>query len=377
MICIYTVLTVESCSMSTDNKTNSKHTTPFKTGVLIVNLGTPDAPTPRAVRRYLDEFLSDPRVIDKPRWLWWLILHGIILRLRPYKAAHAYQQIWTKQGSPLLTISQKQASKLQDLLNKKYSHVSVALGMSYGSPSIKTALESLQKENVNNVVILPMYPQYSATTTASVFDAVAHVLKKWRFLPGIEFISHYHDKPQYIKALADSIRATWKEKGQAEKLLLSFHGLPKSYLAAGDPYFCECQKTGRLLATELELNDSQWMLTFQSRMGVEEWLTPYTDKTLLLLAKQGVKDIQVACPGFPADCLETLEEINMQNRDVFLSAGGDSYRYIPALNDTDGHINMIASLVEPQIDLWQQQQVKTDLELTRKLAEELDAKNKN
>lgn len=371
MICIYTVLTVESCSMSTDNKTKFNHATPFKTGVLIINLGTPDAPTPSAVRRYLDEFLSDPRVIDKPRWLWWLILHGIILRLRPYKAAHAYQQIWTEQGSPLLTISKDQASKLQNLLNKKYSHVSVALGMSYGSPSIKTALESLQKDNVNNIVILPMYPQYSATTTASVFDAVSTELKQWRFLPTIEFINHYHDKPQYIKTLADSIRTAWKNEGQAEKLLLSFHGLPKSYLAAGDPYFCECQKTARLLATELELNDSQWMLTFQSRMGVEEWLTPYTDKTLLMLAKQGIKNIQVACPGFPTDCLETLEEINMQNRDVFLDAGGERYHYIPALNDSDEHIEMIASLVEPQIDLWQQQQTPIDLDLTQKLVEQI------
>lgn len=361
--------------MSTDNKTNFKHATPFRTGVLIVNLGTPDAPTPRAVRRYLDEFLSDPRVIDKPRWLWWLILHGIILRLRPYKAAHAYQQIWTEQGSPLLTISQKQVSKLQSLFNEKYAHVSVALGMSYGSPSIKTALESLQKDNVNNIVILPMYPQYSATTTASVFDAVAGVLRHWRFMPGIQFINHYHDKPQYIKTLADSIRAAWKIKGQAEKLLLSFHGLPKSYLAAGDPYFCECQKTARLLAIELELNENQWMLTFQSRMGVEEWLTPYTDKTLLKLAQQGIKNIQVVCPGFPADCLETLEEINMQNRNVFLEAGGDSYHYIPALNDSDDHIEMIASLVEPQINLWQQQQVVTDLELTKKLAEQLNNQN--
>ena len=359
--------------MSKDNKTNFNHATPFKTGVLIVNLGTPDAPTPSAVRRYLNEFLSDPRVIDKPRWLWWLILHGIILRLRPYKAAHAYQQIWTEQGSPLLTISQKQSEKLQKQLNKKYSHVSVALGMSYGSPSLKTALESLKKANVNNIVILPLYPQYSATTTASIFDAVAKELKHWRFLPTIEFINHYHDKPQYIKTLADSIRTEWEQQGQAEKLLLSFHGLPKSYLAAGDPYFCECQKTARLLATELNLSEEQWMITFQSRMGVEEWLTPYTDKTLQALAQQGVKSIQVACPGFSADCLETLEEINMQNRDIFLEAGGEHYHYIPALNDSDEHIEMIASLVEPQIDLWQQQQVPHDSELTQKLAKQVNS----
>lgn len=360
--------------MSKDNKANFDHATPFKTGVLLVNLGTPDAPTPSAVRRYLDEFLSDPRVIDKPRWLWWLILHGIILRLRPYKAAHAYQQIWTKEGSPLLTISLKQAKKLQTELDNKYSHVSVALGMSYGSPSIPAALEALRKDNINKLIVLPLYPQYSATTTASVFDAVASALKKWRFLPSIKFINHYHDKPQYIKTLAESIRATWEKDGQADKLILSFHGLPKSYLAAGDPYFCECQKTARLLASELNLNKDQWMLTFQSRMGVEEWLTPYTDKSLASLAQQGIKSVQIACPGFSADCLETLEEINMQNRDVFIEAGGEKYQYIPALNDSDEHIIMMASLVEPQIDLWQQQQVPSNLELTKKLAEELGAK---
>ncbi len=354
------------------DKTTFNHGQSFKTGILILNLGTPDAPTTSAVRRYLDEFLSDPRVIDKPRWLWWFILHGIILRLRPRKAAHAYQQIWTDKGSPLLTISQAQVTKLQTLINSKYQHVSVELGMRYGSPSVQTALEKFKNSNIDKLLILPLYPQYSATTTASTFDAVADVFKKWKRLPDIKFISHYHDKPQYIKALANSIRKTWANQGQADKLLLSFHGLPKSYLAAGDPYFCECQKTARLLAEKLELKQQQWLITFQSRMGVEQWLTPYTDKTLKELAEQGTKSVQVACPGFSADCLETLEEINMQNRDVFLNAGGKKYHYIPALNDSDEHIEMMASLLEPQIDLWQQQQVATDLELTQKLAEQLD-----
>ncbi len=361
--------------MPSNKKTHFNHAQGFKTGVLLVNLGTPDAPTTSAVRRYLNEFLSDPRVIDKPRWLWWLVLHGIILRLRPRKAAHAYQQIWTEQGSPLLTISQQQTKKLQQLFDSKQNNISIVLGMRYGKPSIKQALDSLRKDNVDKIVILPLYPQYSATTTASIFDAVAKAFKDWRFLPTIEFINHYHDKPQYIKALADSIRTTWQQQPQPEKLLLSFHGLPKSYLAAGDPYFCECQKTARLLAKELGLNEQQWAISFQSRMGVEEWLTPYTDKTLLQWAEQGIKNVHIVCPGFSADCLETLEEINMQNRDVFLNAGGEKYHYIPALNDSVEHIEMMASLVEPQISLWQQQQVPTDLKLTQKLADRLKIEN--
>lgn len=355
--------------MTVDNKTKHDHGIAFKTGVLIVNLGTPDAPTTTAVRRYLDEFLSDPRVIDKPRWLWWLILHFVILRIRPRKAAHAYQQVWADSGSPLLTISKQQVAKLQPLLDSKFKNLKVVLGMRYGKPSIKSALESLKKENINQLIILPMYPQYSATTTASIFDAVADAFKKWRFMPSIKFINHYHDKPQYISTLANSIQATWKTEGQAEKLLMSFHGLPKSYLLAGDPYFCECQKTARLLAKELQLKPEQWVLTFQSRMGVEEWLTPYTDKMLVQLAEQGTKSIQVVCPGFAADCLETLEEINIQNRDVFLNAGGEKYHYIPALNDSDEHIEMISTLLEPQLALWEQQQVSTDSELTKNLVE--------
>jgi len=361
--------------MSSQNKNTPpsefNHIQPFKTGVLLLNLGTPDSPTVSAVRRYLDEFLSDPRVIDKPRWLWWLILHGIILRLRPRRSAHAYQQVWTEQGSPLLTISQSQADKLQTQFSTKFPHVLVELGMRYGSPSIDDALKKLKDKNVNNLIILPLYPQYSATTTASTFDAVAKVFKKWRRLPSLHFVSHYHDKPEYIKTLANSIRETWKTEGQAEKLLFSFHGLPKSYLAAGDPYFCECQKTARLLAEELELDQEQWLITFQSRVGLEQWLTPYTDKTLIELASKGIKSIQVACPGFSADCLETLEEINMENRDIFMKAGGEQYHYIPALNDTSEHIDMIASLIEPQIKLWQDEQVTTDLELTQKRANEI------
>jgi len=367
------LLTVESFLMTVDNKTIYDHTTPFKTGVLIVNLGTPAAPTPSAVRHYLNEFLSDPRVIDKPRWLWWFILHGIILRIRPFKAAHAYKQVWTEQGSPLLTISQSQTQKLQSALTKKYKTVSVSLGMRYGSPSIASGLKQLQKDNVNNIIVLPLYPQYSATTTASTYDAIAQALKSWRYLPGIHFINHYHDNLLYIQALADSIRTCWNAKPQPDKLLMSFHGLPKSYLKAGDPYFCECQKTARLLAEELNLNHDEWAISFQSRVGVEEWLTPYTEKTLEEWGQQGIKSVDVVCPGFSADCLETLEEIDMQNRDVFLNAGGESYHYIPALNDSEKHIEMMLSLVEPHIELILKQQKPVDLELAQKLANKLGA----
>lgn len=357
-----------STATTITDKTSFDHKQAFKTGVLLLNLGTPDAPTSSAVRRYLNEFLSDSRVIDKPRWLWWLVLHGIILRIRPRKAAHAYQQIWTEQGSPLLTISQKQVKKLRAVINSKYNHVLVELGMRYGSPSVKDALAKFKNNNINKLVILPLYPQYSATTTASTFDAIANAFKTWKRLPSLEFISHYHDKPQYIQALANSIRQAWETQGQAEKLLLSFHGLPERYLAAGDPYFCECHKTARLLAQALELKDEQWIITFQSRMGVEQWLTPYTDKTLTALAERGIKRVQVVCPGFATDCLETLEEINMQNRDIFLNAGGENYYYIPALNDSDNHIEMMASLIQPQIDLWQKEQVPVDWTLTETLA---------
>ena len=349
-----------------------EHIEPSQIGVLILNLGTPDAPTTPAVRRYLNQFLSDPRVIDKPRWLWWLILHGVILRIRPRKAAHAYQQVWNDEGSPLLTISKKQSAKLQSLVKSKFDGVSVELAMRYGSPSIENALENLKSKNINQLIVLPLYPQYSATTTASTFDAIADAFKSWRRLPDLQFISHYHDNPLYIQALANSIRTTWDEHGRAEKLLLSFHGLPKSYLLAGDPYFCECQKTARLLAEELQIDKEQWLITFQSRVGVEPWLTPYTDKTLEEIAKQGTKSVQVVCPGFSADCLETLEEIDMQNRDIFLQAGGEKYHYIPALNDFDEHIDMMLSLIQPQIESWQQQTQSFDSQQINKLVSQVD-----
>ncbi len=329
------------------------HSAQPATGILITNLGTPDAPTSAAVRRYLSEFLWDPRVVDMPRMLWWMILHGVILRIRPARSARSYQKVWTEQGSPLLAISKRQAEALQDVLKTKFSGpVVVALGMRYGNPSIPAALQQLQAANVRRLLVLPLYPQYSASTTASTFDAVADVLKTWRWLPELRLINHYHDEPAYIDILAHSIRAAWETRGASERLLFSFHGLPKRFLLLGDPYYCECHKTARLIAERLNLSDDRWQLTFQSRFGREEWLQPYTDHTLRSWAKAGVKSVDVVCPGFSADCLETLEEIAMENRDIFLKAGGQSYHYIPALNERPEHIHMLADLIEKHSQAW-------------------------
>lgn len=312
------------------------------TGVLLVNLGTPDAPTPVALRRYLGEFLADPRVTELPRWLWWFILHGIILRIRPRRSALKYQGIWTETGSPLLTISQAQAKALSLSLGENFT---VALGMRYGNPSIAAGLEELRQANTRSLVILPLYPQYSGSTTGSAFDAVADVLKTWRIVPDLRFISHYYHQSAYIQALVVHIKNYWAKHGTPDKLLFSFHGLPKRFVIAGDPYFDHCQRTAQLVAAELNLSEDKWKLVFQSRFGREEWLKPYTDHTLTALGKAGVKRVDVICPGFAADCVETLEEINQENRQVFLKAGGQVFNYIPALNDNSEHIQALVALV--------------------------------
>ncbi|NNE43855.1 MAG: ferrochelatase, partial [Gemmatimonadetes bacterium] len=302
-------------------------------GVLFANLGTPDAPTRSALRRYLKEFLWDPRVVEVPRWQWWLILNGIILNTRPQKSAELYEKVWTDEGSPLLTISRQQASGLEGRLRERIGNpVHVAVGMRYGNPSIQAALEELRAKKCRQILVFPAYPQYSAVTTGSTFDAVADVLKTWRWVPGLRLVSHYHDHPGYLRALAGSIRAAWEGAGPPDKLIFSFHGMPVRYLHDGDPYHCECQKTGRLLAEELELNDDAWTVSFQSLFGKEEWLRPYTDETLEALGKGG-GSVDVICPGFSADCLETIDEIGRENRHVFEEAGGGRYRFIPCLND--------------------------------------------
>jgi len=330
-----------------------EHGLPDSLGVLLVNLGTPDDPSPAAVRRYLKEFLWDPRVIEVPRPIWWLILNGFILRFRPSRSAEAYQKIWTEDGSPLLLHSQDIASGLQQQLGARVSGaVNVALGMSYGSPSIDVALNELYQQGAQRIVCLPLYPQYSATTTASVFDAVTRALSRRRWLPEFRFIKQYHDARGFIAAQAQNIREYWERHGRGDKLLFSFHGLPKETLENGDPYHCQCLKTARLVAESLELDSEEWVVSFQSRVGRGEWLRPYTDETVTELGKQGVSELDVVCPGFAADCLETLEEIAMQNAEFFADAGGGSLRYIPALNARDDHVAFLARLVEKHIAGW-------------------------
>lgn len=316
-------------------------------GVLLVNLGTPDAPTPKALRRYLAEFLSDGRVIEIPKLAWQLILHGIILRVRPKKSAAKYQSIWTDEGSPLLAISKRQTAALQQQLDATGTRVSVKLGMRYGNPSIPKALRELRDAGVRKIIVLPLYPQYAAATTGSTFDAVTRELQAWRFVPELHFLNNYCDSPAFITALANSIREDFARNGKPQKLLLSYHGTPKRNLDLGDPYYCFCQKTTRLLVENLGLSPDDYITSFQSRFGYAEWLQPYTDQTLEELAKNGVKDVAIASPAFSADCLETLEELAMENRETFLHAGGERYRYIAALNDRPDHIAALESLVKP------------------------------
>ncbi len=321
--------------------------------VLLVNLGTPEAPTPRALRRYLGEFLADPRIVETPRWLWWLILHGIILRIRPRRSARAYAKVWTERGSPLMAFSRDLSDKLaSNLTLAEQAPVKVALAMRYGEPSISNVLRELRGAGIRRLLVIPMYPQYSATTTASVYDAVVDELRGWRWLPELRWVADYFEHPPWISAVADSIRDYWREHGQAERLLFSFHGIPKRYLINGDPYHCQCHASARLIASELGLDDSQWQLTFQSRFGREEWLRPYTDKTLEALPAQGIRNVQLVCPGFAVDCLETLEENAMENREIFLHAGGESFGYIPALNDSDAHVQALATLVRRHSAGW-------------------------
>jgi ferrochelatase len=339
--------------MKYQNETGFRHDAPEALGVLLLNLGTPDAPTVPAVRRYLAEFLWDPRVVELPRPLWWLILNGVILRVRPKRSAHAYQSVWTEEGSPLLAIARRQAAALQERLSERLpGPVKLELGMRYGNPSVPAALANLRAANVRRLLVLPLYPQYSATTTASTFDAVARELSTWRWLPELRFVNQYHDTPGYISALAASVRAHWAEHGEPDRLLFSFHGIPREYFENGDPYHCQCQKTARLTAEALGLPRERWQISFQSRVGNKEWLRPYTDELLQEWGAAGIGSVQVMCPGFSADCLETLEEIAVENRDYFLGAGGKEYAYIPALNDRPDHLAMLSDLVQRHTAGW-------------------------
>jgi ferrochelatase len=328
------------------------HGSPSRAGVLLVNLGTPDAPTPAAVRRYLAEFLSDPRVIEMPRALRWLVLHGIILRTRPRRSAHAYAKVWTPDGSPLMVESRKLAAALSSRLHdSRRDQVRVELAMTYGNPSIADALARLRRDGVQRLLVLPMYPQYSATTTASVFEHVTKELSRWRWIPELRFVSQYWDVDAYVSALAASIETHWQSHGR-KHLLFSFHSIPKRYFAAGDPYHCYCQATTRRIVARLGLADGDWSLGFQSRFGREEWLKPYVDGLLHEYAHKGPKKITVVCPGFATDCLETLEEICMQNRDMFLSHGGEAFDYVPCLNSSEAQVALYEHLVAKNTQGW-------------------------
>ena len=322
------------------------------TAILLCNLGTPDAPTPAALRRYLAEFLGDHRVVEIPRPIWWLILHGIILRLRPAKSAAKYATIWTPDGSPLKVWTEKQAQSLQAWMLQQGHHVTVRYAMRYGNPSMAAQLDALKAEGATRVLVLPAYPQYSGTTTASVFDAVYHWADRVRTIPELRFINHYHDDAGYISALAQRIRTHWQAHGQPDQLVMSFHGVPERTLHLGDPYHCECYKTARLLAQELGLKKDQYTVTFQSRFGKAKWLEPYTEPTLIRMAQAGVKRVDVVCPGFTSDCLETLEEIAQEVREAFLHAGGQAFHYIPCLNDSPEWIAAMGHLSEQHLGGW-------------------------
>ncbi|MCF7211395.1 ferrochelatase [Klebsiella pneumoniae] len=314
-----------------------------KTGILLANLGTPDAPTPGVVKRYLRQFLSDKRVVDTSRLLWWPLLRGVILPIRSPRVAKLYQSVWMEEGSPLMVYSRRQ----QQALAARLPDTPVALGMSYGSPSLASAVDDLLAQGVEHIVVLPLYPQYSCSTVAAVWDELARILAKKRAIPGISFIRDYAEHPDYIHALAASVRASFAVHGEPDLLLLSYHGIPQRYANQGDDYPQRCRDTTRELVSALGLPPERVMMTFQSRFGREPWLTPYTDETLKMLGEKGTKHIQVLCPGFAADCLETLEEIAVQNREIFLEAGGKQYEYIPALNADAAHIEMMVNLTAP------------------------------
>jgi protoporphyrin/coproporphyrin ferrochelatase len=323
-----------------------------QTAVLYVNLGTPDEPTPAALRRYLAEFLSDPRVVEIPRLVWWPILHGVILRTRPAQSAAKYATVWTPEGSPLAVWTRAQAAALADILAARGHRLLVRHAMRYGQPSIASQLDALRAEGATRVLVLPAYPQYAGATTASVVDAVTAWARGARRVPELRFVGEYHDHAGYVAALAARVQAHWAAHGRGERLVLSFHGVPERSLLLGDPYHCQCHKTARLLTRALGLQPEQVLVTFQSRFGKAKWLEPYTEPTLVKLAQSGVKRVDVMCPGFVADCLETLEEIAQEAREAFLEAGGERFEYIECLNTEPAWIDALASVAEQHLAGW-------------------------
>jgi ferrochelatase len=332
----------------------------MSTAVILVNLGTPEAASAPALKRYLKQFLSDPRVVEIPKPIWWLILNGIILNIRPKKSAAKYASVWMPEGSPLRVHTERQTKMLSGYLGERGHHVTVTMAMRYGAPSVSDVLSTLKASGARRLLIVPMYPQYSSSTTATVIDEAARWLLKTRNQPEMRFIRNYHDDPGYLAALEKSVRKHWQANGSLgsrDKLVISFHGLPKRSLDLGDPYFCECQKTGRLLAERLGLNADQYRVCFQSRFGKAEWLQPYTAPTLIQLGAEGTERLDIICPGFAADCLETLEEIAIEGKHDFITAGGKTYHYIPALNEDEAWITALTDLVERHLGGWPSRQV--------------------
>ncbi len=323
-----------------------------KIGILLTNLGTPDSPDSKGLRRYLNQFLMDRRVVDLPRFFWVPLLKLIILNIRPRKSAKLYRKIWTDEGSPLLSYSNKIIEKICKIFKSKKGNYSIKLGMRYGNPSIESALKIFKKEKVSKILVFPLYPQAGSPTTSSTFDAVNNFLESEPWMPNLRFISGYHDHPSYIDLLANSVEKSFLDNGIPEKLIFSFHGMPKRYLENGDPYYCFSHKTARLVAEKLNLKEDEYDLAFQSRFGREEWLKPYIEDIIIDYKKEGVKSLQIISPAFSVDCLETLEEINIQYQKLFLNNGGERFHYIPCLNDTKGHIEMIKMIIENNIKGW-------------------------
>jgi ferrochelatase len=324
-----------------------------RTGVLLVNLGTPDAPTPRAVRRYLREFLSDPRVVQIPRPIWWLILNLFVLTVRPAKSARKYAAIWRPEGSPLRIYTERQAQLLRGYLGERLNtRIPVVAAMRYGKPSIEDGLAELKLAECSRILVLPMYPQYAGSTTASVEDALARALRKWKPAPEVRVVQDFHAHRAYVKAIARSVNEYWMKHGRPDRLVLSFHGLPRAVVEKGDPYQAQCLETGRLVATELGWNDARTLITFQSRFGAQEWLQPYTDRTLAALGQEGVGRVDVICPGFAADCLETLEEIAIEGKNTFLEAGGKDFHYIPTTNDLPPWMTAVSIIAMENLHGW-------------------------
>ena len=359
------------------SKSIYQHGSPNRTGVLLINLGTPDAPTAQALHPYLKEFLSNPRVIEVPKLIWGPILYGFILPFRPSKSAEKYVKIWMPEGSPLKVHTERQTKLLLNQLQIRLQHPPIVeYAMNIGNPSIAEVLTKMQKQGCERILVIPLFPQYAASSTAAALDNVFAVLSKMRNMPEIRTVKQYHDHPRYIAALAQNVRDYWDSHGRPDKLIISFHGTPRANLDKGDPYHCACQKTGRLLAEALALDTKQYAVCFQSRFGKAKWLTPYTASTLRQLGKAGVSRVDVVCPGFVSDCLETLEEIALEGKDIFIQAGGKEFHYIPCLNERNDWIQALADLTCAHLQGWLEIHIPDEVaQLSRKRALEMGAKD--